>query len=113
MSVVIGALLAAVAALVVYNDARKLAARGVRVGDRGPGFWFWLSFLLLIVGGPLYLIMRPKALRGGGTGYRRGVRLPPPGWHPDPDDPQLLRWWDGKEWTDHTSIANLPPPPEQ
>jgi len=113
MSVVIGALLAAVAALVVYNDARKLAARGVRVGDRGAGFWFWLSFLLLIVGGPLYLIMRPKALRGGGTGYRRGIRLPPPGWHPDPDDPQLLRWWDGKEWTDHTSIANLPPPPEQ
>ncbi|MBF6338547.1 TerD family protein [Nocardia abscessus] len=21
-------------------------------------------------------------------------------WHPDPDDPQLMRWWDGAEWTE-------------
>lgn len=23
-------------------------------------------------------------------------------WHPDPDDPQRLRWWDGTEWTSAT-----------
>ncbi|MEU5576401.1 phospholipid scramblase-related protein [Streptomyces huasconensis] len=28
----------------------------------------------------------------------------PAGWHPDPHGaPQLLRWWDGSRWTEHTS----------
>ena len=26
-----------------------------------------------------------------------------PGWFPDPGDPQLLRYWDGSTWTEHTS----------
>ncbi|WP_084497097.1 TerD family protein, partial [Nocardia amamiensis] len=29
-------------------------------------------------------------------------------WHPDPDNPQRMRWWDGTEWT---ADAYLPPPP--
>jgi hypothetical protein len=29
--------------------------------------------------------------------------LPPSGWYPDPYGmPELLRWWDGAAWTDHT-----------
>ena len=24
----------------------------------------------------------------------------PPGWYDDPDAPDLLRWWDGSEWSD-------------
>src|SRR4051812_14649402 len=24
-------------------------------------------------------------------------------WHPDPNDPSILRWWDGTRWTEHTS----------
>ena len=31
-----------------------------------------------------------------------------PGWYPDPDDPHLLRRWDGRAWTDETA---KPPPP--
>ena len=27
--------------------------------------------------------------------------LPSPGWHLDPDDHTRLRWWDGRQWTDH------------
>jgi hypothetical protein len=23
-----------------------------------------------------------------------------PGWYPDPDDPDRMRWWDGRAWTD-------------
>ncbi len=26
-------------------------------------------------------------------------------WHPDPQDPSQLRWWDGTQWTEHTAPA--------
>ena len=28
---------------------------------------------------------------------------PPPGWHPDPHQPGLWRWWDGTQWTAQTA----------
>ena len=30
---------------------------------------------------------------------------PPPGWHPDPQVPGQLRWWDGSAWSDQTAPA--------
>ncbi|MEK8070576.1 DUF2510 domain-containing protein [Rhodococcoides navarretei] len=33
---------------------------------------------------------------------------PPPGWHPDPSEPGLIRYWDGSQWTEHTQPANGP-----
>lgn len=38
---------------------------------------------------------------------------PPAAWHPDPDDPTQLRYWDGIEWTQHRSPAPVarPSPP--
>ncbi|WP_395704996.1 DUF2510 domain-containing protein [Rhodococcus ruber] len=30
------------------------------------------------------------------------MSTPPAGWHPDPHDPNLDRWWDGQQWTDRT-----------
>lgn len=27
---------------------------------------------------------------------------PPPGWYKDQQDPNLQRWWDGTQWTEHT-----------
>jgi hypothetical protein len=30
---------------------------------------------------------------------------PPPGWHPDPSEPGLIRYWDGTQWTEHTQPA--------
>ena len=31
-----------------------------------------------------------------------GPAPPPSGWYADPDDPDLVRWWDGAGWTGHT-----------
>lgn len=30
----------------------------------------------------------------------------PPGWYPDPSDPQQLRWWDGVQWTAQLAPAS-------
>ncbi|MDC3729323.1 DUF4352 domain-containing protein [Rhodococcus sp. Rp3] len=34
--------------------------------------------------------------------------LPPAGWYPDPQNPQLHRWWDGQKWTSPTRPAQGP-----
>ncbi|MFF2026540.1 DUF2510 domain-containing protein [Streptomyces sp. NPDC058171] len=32
----------------------------------------------------------------------------PAGWHPDPTDPNLIRYWDGTQWT--ADVQQKPPP---
>ncbi|MBO3142516.1 RDD family protein [Dermatophilus congolensis] len=32
----------------------------------------------------------------------------PSGWYDDPDDPDLLRYWDGVLWTEHTALRRPP-----
>lgn len=36
----------------------------------------------------------------------------PAGWHPAPDRPGQVRYWDGQAWSDHYAPA-APPPPRQ
>ncbi|WP_370943567.1 phospholipid scramblase-related protein [Amycolatopsis sp. cg5] len=31
---------------------------------------------------------------------------PPPGWYPDQQNPNVVRWWDGQAWTPNTRSAN-------
>src|SRR5580765_2109981 len=31
----------------------------------------------------------------------------PPGWHSDPAQPGLLRWWDGTQWTQHQMPSSV------
>ncbi|OZF05099.1 DUF2510 domain-containing protein [Rhodococcus sp. 15-2388-1-1a] len=33
---------------------------------------------------------------------------PAPGWHPDPSEPGLIRYWDGTQWTEHTQPVTGP-----
>jgi Protein of unknown function (DUF2510) len=37
----------------------------------------------------------------------------PPSWHPDPEYPTMLRWWDGTQWTNDRRPIPVPPPPGQ
>ncbi|WP_309073994.1 DUF2510 domain-containing protein [Paenarthrobacter sp.] len=34
----------------------------------------------------------------------------PSGWYPDPWDPRLVRWWDGRAWTAHQAPAQFQAP---
>ena len=45
-----------------------------------------------------------------GAQPRQDPRQPQPGWHPDPDGQQVIRWWDGTTWTPHTQPMPAPPP---
>ncbi len=38
---------------------------------------------------------------------------PPAGWFEDPQDPTMIRWWDGSQWTDHVAPAAPPPVPRE
>lgn len=38
------------------------------------------------------------------------MSTPPAGWHPDPHDPNQLRWWDGTQWTSATHPRQQPAP---
>lgn len=33
---------------------------------------------------------------------------PPPGWYPDQADQRYVRWWDGRQWTQHVQPARRP-----
>lgn len=32
-------------------------------------------------------------------------------WHPDPENPDRMRWWDGQRWTSATKAAGGTQPP--
>jgi hypothetical protein len=84
------------------------------------GFFFWLvgGVLVLVteknqrlgdmVAGtytvPKGLAGQPLPLESPAPGLPTGPISPQgPGWHPDPYHQARLRWWDGSDWTDHTS----------
>ncbi len=93
------------------------------------GFFFWLVGGILVLatkknqrlgdmatntytvkkelaGQPLQLD-QPGYGAGGGYGApaqpAQAAQSQGAGWHPDPHGQARLRWWDGSQWTDHTS----------
>lgn len=73
-------------------------------GGGGPGIGLFLLGAVVACGVITVLVarsagrktpalVRTDAAASGAT---------PPGWHPDPQDPQQLRYWDGAAWTNDT-----------
>ena len=64
----VGLLIAAGLGVWVYLDAKKLRDRNITVASMPPALWGVLVFLIAIVFGILYLIMRPRAIKRANLG---------------------------------------------
>jgi hypothetical protein len=49
----------------------------------------------LLLGLGLPWVVRRRMAKTNGTDH---VELSRPGWYPDPADPSVARWWDGRAW---------------
>lgn len=116
-------------------DSSMYKARyGVGPRGEGPALWVFSGIALWIIAFPMYLTYRrqpPEQWLGKLRGKKRenveraialkSADLPASssepgdrpktssGWHKDPRNDALLRYWDGQSWTEHTSPA-IPPP---
>jgi hypothetical protein len=71
-------------------------------GVEGAGWGIWVTAIgavstLLATIGLTVATARSARVAGGGS--------QPAGWYPDPNAAHLQRYWDGNEWTQHTSPA--------
>ena len=48
-------------------------------------------------------LVEPRTGRRVEPGPSAVPPMPPPGWHPDPRSEARLRYWDGSQWTSHTT----------
>lgn len=55
------------------------------------------------------VVVRENPSASGPGAYRRGMSVVE-GWYEDPEDPTLLRYWDGQGWTDEVAQAQAPEP---
>ena len=67
------------------------------------------QFVRLVMGGTSGKLgtVRPPTPQPVTVVHAQPTPPPPPqglpaGWYPDAQDPDLERWWDGTEWTEHT-----------
>jgi hypothetical protein len=69
------------------------------------GLWV-TSVVFAFVVNPDYLAWRASSRQAVPLGIppaQGRFSTAPAGWYPDPEQPQLNRYWDGQGWTNHTS----------
>jgi|HubBroStandDraft_3_1064219.scaffolds.fasta_scaffold536294_1 hypothetical protein len=52
---------------------------------------------------------RERERRQNPYGVSGAAPAPAPGWYPDPRDPSLVRYFDGRVWTSSTQPGNVQP----
>lgn len=55
-------------------------------------------------------LVSDRAQLGASQQHGADVSNVPAGWYPSPEDPTQSRYWDGSQWTQHTSPAAVPAP---
>jgi hypothetical protein len=82
--------------LIVVHSVWDVGITFARHWKAVGGFFALCILALLIAAFILWIVDRSDAQQ------RRGLRLPPPGWYPDPSGLPEWRWWDGNNWTSHS-----------
>lgn len=75
-----------------YRSDKERTARSTRRMDKG-----------IRKQNRLLAIQNRRAAWGGGS--TPPVPTVPPAWMASADQPEVLRWWDGQQWTDHVRVA--------
>lgn len=104
VAVGVSSLVAGVFFYAVSSGAHSTCASGLAV----PGSRSDCEKITLVWAGGI------AAGAGGAATIAIGIALPeerpkwarPPGWYPDPKDPQRLRWWDGAGWTTNVFVPD-------
>ncbi|NQU36394.1 MAG: DUF2510 domain-containing protein [Actinobacteria bacterium] len=61
--------------------------------------WEWILLLLLIAIVAVVIFVIVAIVKAASVKSKPPLSANPPGWLPDPTDPDLLRYWDGTQWT--------------
>jgi hypothetical protein len=65
---------------------------GLDIDGAGAGFWLLVAIPTLILCGLIVW----------GITSRQSALAAQPGWYPDHQNPNFMRWHDGNQWTHHT-----------
>jgi hypothetical protein len=99
-------------------------ASGMHPVERALKIWLGVCLAVLVISlfyfgveallRTLFALLLASLAVAVAVGFTRLIRAEPTPltapqgvWLPDPDDPQIVRYWDGSQWTDRTKPRDL------